>query len=140
MYRKILVPVDLHESGRSAVALAAAAMLAHASDASLTLLTILSDWSVLARAERSPITTRLLFESAHARLAAQGDRMENAGPVTCRVESGFAYRAILTAAREIGADLIIIAPPPARWTDAIFGTTVSRVSRRAQCSVLIVRD
>lgn len=140
MYRNILVPVDLDEGGQSAGALAAAATLARAFDASLNLLTILSDWRVLARAERSPVTTRLLFESAHARLAALGQRIKNAGPVTCRVESGLAYRAILTAARGIGADLIILAPSPARWTDAIFGTTALRVSRRAQCSVLVVRD
>jgi len=140
LYRSILVPIDLDERDRSASSLATAATLARAFDASLTLMTVLPDWSILLRAERSPVAVRQLFDSTEARLAALGHKIENAGGLIIRVESGIVYRGILAAAREISADLIVMAPDRSKWTDAILGTTAMRVSRRAHCSVFLVRD
>ncbi|WP_447932515.1 universal stress protein [Sphingopyxis fribergensis] len=139
MYHHIILPIDLVERDRSATALATAATLARAFDASVTLMTVLSDWNLMLRAERSPAATRQLFESAHASLAALGHRMKTAGKLDCRVESGTVHRAILAAAKDIGADLIVMAAGGEHWTDAIRGTTALRVSRRAPCSVLVVR-
>ena len=55
------------------------------------------------------------------------------------IRSGHPYRNILDKAKEIEADLIIIASHKPGLQDYFLGSTAAKVVRHAQCSVLVVR-
>ena len=55
------------------------------------------------------------------------------------VRSGQAYRAILAAAEERNADLIVIAPHRPGLQQFLLGSTASRVVRHATCTVFVKR-
>jgi len=54
--------------------------------------------------------------------------------------SGRAHSAILTAADEYKADLIVISSHQPGFQDYLLGSTASRVVRHAKCSVYVVRE
>ena len=140
MFRNILIVVDPDQHGEATKLLAVAAELRGSFGSALTRATVLSDWSVMLRAERSPVAARQLFEAAEARLAALAHSVAGVGEARHRVESGFTYRGILDAAANMSADLILLSCAGPRWRDELFGTTASRVARHASCSVFVVRD
>lgn len=140
MYRNILVPINLDEPDASARSLAAAATLASAFGASLTLMTALPAWGLATRAERSSGAVRLILDSAKARLSALRHGIEKVPHIRCRVELGGVFWSILSSAHAVEADLIVVTARRRRWRDILFGTTVDRVARRAPCSVFVVRD
>ena len=140
MFRSILVAVDPDRRAEATKLLAVAAELRHSFGAALTLATVMPDWSMMLRAQRSPVAARQLFETAEARLAVLAQSVAGVGEAQHRVESGLVYRGILNAAARIGADLILLSSPAPRWQDRLFGTTASRVARHASCSVFVIRD
>lgn len=140
MFRSILVAVDPDRRAEAMKLLAVATELRRSFDAALTLATVMPDWSMMLRAQRSPDAVQQHFKVAEARLAALAHSIAEVGEVGHRVESGLLYRGILNAAASVGADLILLSSPASGWLDAMFGTTASRVARHARCSVFIVRD
>lgn len=72
---------------------------------------------------------RAEYEALVPASARQADRLE------VRVPPGKAYREILSAASETGADLIVLG---AAGTSMPFGTTAQHVLRQASCPVLVV--
>jgi len=60
--------------------------------------------------------------------------------VTTEVRTGKAGMEIVTYAQSQGCDLIVIASHRPGLQDYFLGSTASRVSRRAPCSVMVVRD
>lgn len=140
MFRNILIVVDPDRHGEATKLLTVAAEFRRSFSSALTLATMLSDWSVMLRAERSPVAARQLFEAAEARLASLAHSVAGVSEARNRVESGCTYRGILNAAANVNADLILLSCAAPRWRDGLFGTTASRVTRHASCSVLLVRD
>lgn len=140
MFRSILVAIDPDVRAEATKLLAVAAELRRSFGSALTLATVMPDWSVMLRAQRSPVAARQLFEVAEARLAALAHSVAGVDEVQRRVESGLVYRGILNAADCVSADLILLSTPAHRWQDRLFGTTASRVARHASCSVLVIRD
>jgi len=140
LFRSILVAVDPDRRAEATKLLAVAAELRRSFGATLTLATVLPDWSMMLRAQRSPVTARQLFEAAHARLAALAHSVAGVGEARYRVESGLVYRGILNAAASVDADLILLSSPVPRWQDGLLGTTASRVARHASRSVFVIRD
>lgn len=61
-------------------------------------------------------------------------------PVRRIVREGRVYREILEAAKQIGADLIIMASNRPAVRDYLLGSNAARVVRHANCSVWIVRE
>jgi len=55
------------------------------------------------------------------------------------VGHGSIYQEILACAKEIGADLIVMASHRPDLADYLIGPNASRVTRHADCSVLVVR-
>lgn len=140
MFRSILVAVDPDRRAEATKLLAVAAEIRRTFGAALTLATVMSDWGVMLRAQRSPVAARQLFEVAEARLAALAHSVAGVGEAHYRVESGLVYRGILNAAASVNADLILLSSPALRWQGGLFGTTATRVARHAPCSVFVVRD
>jgi len=84
-----------------------------------------------------------LVEAEQARQLASDIQAEAEGQgvaVTTRVVAGHAAQELVRAAKEVGADLIVLGHSghSAIW-GTFLGTVTERVSRHAPCSVLIVR-
>ncbi|MBW8297813.1 universal stress protein [Sphingopyxis sp.] len=140
MFSSILVAIDPDAGAEATKLLAVAAELRRTFGSALTLATVMPDWSVMLRAQRSPVAVRQFFEIAEARLAALAHSVAGVDEAQCRVESGFVYRGILNAAASVSADLILLSSPAPRWQNGLFGTTASRVARQSSCSVFVIRD
>jgi len=61
-------------------------------------------------------------------------------PAQQHVRQGSVYREILQLARELNADLIIMASHQPEFDDFLLGPNASRVVRHSHCSVLVVRN
>lgn len=139
MFRNILIAVDADRRADALKLLALAAELRRCFGASLTIATVLTDWSMVVRAERSLGAAGRLGEVARARLAALAHKVPGIEGAEHRVETGPVHRGILKAAAHVGADLILLSSPASGWRGMLFGTA-ARVARRAGCSVFILRD
>jgi nucleotide-binding universal stress UspA family protein len=86
---------------------------------------------------------RLVEQAAARRLASevQAEADEHQMAATFRVVVGHPAHELVEAARQVGADLVVLGHSghSAIW-GALLGATTERVSRHAPCSVLIVRD
>jgi len=120
----------------------AAADIARELGASLTILHSLPSEALVPRFGTSWHESefhRRWFEMQRDELAAQIERLGIAGPVSSRVASGSAHRAILEAAESCGADLIVIGASDRGRFARFLGGTADRVLRQAHCPVLVVR-
>ncbi|MEM1314723.1 MAG: universal stress protein, partial [Pseudomonadota bacterium] len=59
--------------------------------------------------------------------------------IECRVATGKAGMTIVETARDVAADLIIVGAHAPGTMDYFLGSTASRVTRRAACSVYVMR-
>ncbi len=90
------------------------------------------------------LTAEMLAEDAAERgqaLAAQLDRLGAAdAAATSSLVHGAAHRALLDAARDLGAGLIVAGATRAEGPlDRLLGTTADRLLRKSACPVLVVR-
>ncbi len=60
--------------------------------------------------------------------------------VQCIIASGSIYHEILNAAKKAGADLIVMQSHRPELTDYLLGPNASKVTRHAECSVMVVRE
>lgn len=139
MYRNILVPVDLDQPDSWQHALPTAVALGRCFDATLALVTVVPDWSLVLQAQWSPIAFREFVDVATARLATLAGSVADAGDVGHHVETGGVYGGILAVAERIGADLIVLSSHRPEMKDYLLGANASRVVRHARCSVFVVR-
>jgi nucleotide-binding universal stress UspA family protein len=139
--RRILTPVDF--SIASAVAMRTARELASRHGAGLILLHAMDDvprhmvysgseaWRVM---QRLPARARTVAERLQRKAATFG-----AGDVTAQVVTGDPDRAIVAAAAQNDADLVVMGVAPRSWLDRlVFGSTLPAVLRRANVPVLVV--
>jgi len=140
MFRQILVPVDLDEPSSWSKAIPAARALADAFDARLTVMTVITDRDATSEAAWSAINYGALVDKTTTHLANLADRELGKDKAAVRVGSGSIYAAILDAAADIEADLIVMASHRPAMRDFLIGANASRVARHARCSVMIVRE
>ena len=79
-----------------------------------------------------------LYTEAVRRLDEQIERF-GAAPASRHIVLAPAHRALAEAARERGADLLVVGAADRPFARA-FGSTASRLVRRSECAVLVVRD
>jgi len=135
MYRHILIPVALDHEGLAARKIAIARRLLD-EGGRITLLTVLEavPGFVAEFVDLKPenhLTARI---SRRLEDAAGGD-----ADIAVEVRTGKAGLQIAQYARDAGADLIVVGSHSPGAQDYLLGSTAARVSRRAPCSVLIVR-
>jgi universal stress protein F len=140
MYRTILLPVDLDHTSSWEKALPTATDLCRCFDASLTLVTVVPDWSLILEVQRSPIAYREYLEVARARLATLANSIAEPQAVEHHVETGSIHGGILAVADRIAADLIVLSSHRPEMKDYLLGANAARVVRHARCSVFVVRD
>ena len=142
MYKEILFPVDLnHESSWRSV-LPVAVEHCKAFGSRLHVLTVVPDVGMGVVAQYFPTDyEEQIMARADQQLHAFINEHVPAGMVVERiVRHGTIYNEILQAAKDIDADMIIMASHRPELSDYLIGPNAARVVRHADRSVLVVRD
>ncbi len=138
-YRSILVAYDRSASSRKALARAAA--LARAEEATLTILYVIPRYQEMVEFLRTEAMDQSLRAAAE-KVLAEAREIASAPGLVVRTEIGEGHAAdeILGAARDLGNDLVVMGTYG--WTGvskAIMGSTTSRVITHASAPVLVVK-
>lgn len=133
--RHILIPVALDHEGAAARKLAFARRML-APGGRITLLTVLEQIPAFAAEFVTVKTENHLTQKVLAKLQAVA---QGAADVDCRTAQGKPGVQIVQIARDIGADLILVAAHQPGAADYFLGSTAARVARRAHCAVHILR-
>ncbi|MGI9522760.1 MAG: universal stress protein [Hyphomicrobiaceae bacterium] len=141
MYKNILVPIDIsyQTSVWQEPALCVARQLARDSGARIHALTVVP--SNLLGGYYPDLHTRDVVREARNKLASivRTGAMRGA-EVTVGVESGGICAEILRVARELSADLIVMASHGPETIDYLLGSNASHIALHAPCSVYVVRE
>jgi nucleotide-binding universal stress UspA family protein len=141
VFKDILFTVDLEHADSWRKALPAALDEAQRSGARLHVMSVVAEVAVPALMQAGPFDYEAqLVPKARAALDEfVRQHVPAAVQVNPIVAYGSVYQEILRAAAAIPADLIVMAAYRPRLGDFLIGSNAERVSRRAPCSVLLVR-
>jgi nucleotide-binding universal stress UspA family protein len=141
MFKSILLTVDLEHEETWAKALPAALHAAKAAGARLHVMTVVPEVAVPALMQAGPYDyeTQLVPRAKAALDAFVGEHVSTDVDTHQIVTYGSVYREILRMAAEIPADLIVMAAHRPQPGDFLIGSNAERVSRRAGCTVMLVR-
>jgi nucleotide-binding universal stress UspA family protein len=140
VFKDILFTIDLQHADSWRKALPAALDEAQRSGARLHVMTVVAEVAVPALMQAGPFDYEAqLVPKAKAALEEFVREHVPEVPVHPIVAYGSVYQEILRAAAAIPADLIVMAAHRPQPGDFLIGSNAERVSRRAPCSVLLVR-
>lgn len=141
MFKNILLSIDLNEPGSWVRALPAALEAAKATGGKLNVITVAPDVNTQVAPFFPTDVNKRLYQTATEALA---DWVKKNVPSDTAVRQivgqGSIYREILNAAKETGADLVVMAAHKPGMRDYLLGANAAHVVRHFQRSVLIVRD
>jgi nucleotide-binding universal stress UspA family protein len=142
MFRNVLVPVDLSDKHSWRKALPAAIALCEAFGAKLNVITVVPEFGLPIVGQYFPegYEDKLRQQVARQLKAFVAEQVPDALPTRRIVAEGRIYREILSAARAIEADLIVMGSHHPELKDYLLGPNAARVVRHADCSVLVVRE
>ncbi|NSX55699.1 universal stress protein [Parasulfitobacter algicola] len=150
MTEHLLIPIDLSYPSSWKKALPHAFAMAKATDAQLTVMTVIPeimgglDWRYSIRGETGgseDFNVEEILQQARAKLEEIGREHAPAG-MTFEVIAryGTVYDEILNLAEELPASQIVMAAHRKSMADYMIGSTTARVVRHATCSVQVVRE
>ena len=141
MYKDILLPVDLDDEASWKAALARAVEIAQGFGARLHLMTVVPDFGMNLVAQYFPpdYEQKVLEETRRRLHDFTRDHIPGGLQVQHIVAEGRIYDQIIRTAKEIDADLIVMASHRPELGDYLIGPNASRVARHADRSVLVVR-
>jgi nucleotide-binding universal stress UspA family protein len=134
MYKTILVPVDLSHPEQGSKALGIARQIV-SGQSRIVALYVAADIPTFIAGQLPEGVIQKNLATARAELSARADE---AGAES-EVRSGQPATVILEYAKEIAADLIIVASHRPGLEDYFLGSTAARVVRHAECPVLVDR-
>lgn len=136
MYKTILVPIDLAHSELAGKLLDAANRLG-GKGARIILLNVVEDVPAYVAAQLPDNMFVQIQRNARKEL----EDIATAAPISAEVEvrTGHPSTAILDAAEDGGADVIVVASHKPGLQDYLLGSTAARVVRHAKCSVFVLR-
>jgi len=141
-FNHILLSVDLGQKSSWEKALPNAIDMCRQSDADLHVLTVVPDFGMSIVGQYFPEGYEK--DVADKVLAQLRDFVREHVPDDVRVQhivgEGTVYEVILKMARNINADLIIVASHRPELKDYLLGPNAARVVRHAECSVMVVRE
>ena len=141
MFRNLLFTVDLQQEESWRKALPVTLEAARASGAPLHVMTVVPEVAVPALMQAGPFDYRakLVPETEVALDRFVREKVPVDLEVRQIVTYGSVYKEILRVSAEIPADLVVMAAHRPQAGDFLIGSNAERVSRRAHCSVLLVR-
>ena len=143
-FSRILVPTDF--SAGSETAWRAAQRLAGALGAELVLLHVLVETPLFFEGPFTGERVREVYASARAWVQEQldkwaADARATGQTVRAALRTGVPYQEIVAAARDEGADLVVLGTHGRGGLDrALLGSVADRVIRTAPCPVMTIRD
>ena len=145
MYKHILVPIDLAETGLAKPAIDTAVMMARQQpDAIIRIVNVLPLTPVMLAEYVPPDFEAQQRKSAEEALAIISKEVElEPGRVSALVRQGGIHQEILEEANAMKADLIVMCshrPSKPGIRTYFLGSNAGHVVRYAQCSVLVVRN
>lgn len=143
MIKKILVPIDLRDEHSWQCTFPVAVREARANSAELVAMTVYEPLGTripdLPLAQEHNRKVRQQTEELLQSLVAEQLPADLSPRPLVREGEGI-YKEILKAARELPADLIIMAAHHPLLRDYLLGSNAAKVVRHADCSVFVVRD
>lgn len=139
MFKIVLVPIDISQTGTGAATLAIARELAGPEDGKLILLNVIEDLPAYVIGQIPGGIHKEAASRAQSRLAQMVEDHQLPDRTEVMVRNGHVPTAILEVARETQADAIVIASHDPDLADYLLGSVAARVVRHAHCSVLVVR-
>ena len=141
MFKTILFTLDLEHEDSWAKALPVALDVTRGWNAQLHLLTVVPQVAVPALMQAGPFDyeAKLVPEAKAALARFVREQVPADVPVHEIVTYGSIYREILRVSAQIAADLIVMAAHRPQAGDFLIGSNAERVSRRARCTVMLVR-
>lgn len=142
MYKEILLPIDLNDIESQGKAVETAIGLARAFGARVHVQTIVPDFGLPLVSSYFPADFEAKALENAKRALHEFVKQTFPDDVTVQhiVAHGSIYQEILHCAKDIGADLIVMASHRPDLEDYLIGPNASRVTRHADCSVLVVRN
>ena len=142
--RTILVPIDLDDESTWNKPLATAVEYAGWAGASVHVMTVVPNelmmMTVVAQIIPEDFEEKLRNDAKQRLAMAVEKCVPDDSDVQQIVHLGKVHHEILETARDIEADLIVMAAHKAKFGDFLTGSITDQVIRHASCSVLIVRD
>ncbi len=140
MYKTILLAIDLQHDSSWNKAAPTAASLADAFGASLHVVTVAPRVRGAMVAQHFPSDfEKKAAQTSAEELAALVGRILPDRQVRQHVKIGRVYRSIVDTAKEIGADLIVMASHRPELEDILIGPNADHVMRNTAASVMVVR-
>lgn len=136
MYKTILVPIDMAhvEKAPSMINIAKSQINEDGQIILLNVIEPIPSWVTASLPED------IMSRSRQNALEELHSIAKNAGiEATVEIKTGQPYKSILETAREINAELIIVASHQPEIQDYLLGSTAVKVVRHAKCSVMVTR-
>jgi len=142
MFKDILVPVDLNSEHSWQTALPIAVHMCQSMGARLHVMTVMPDFGLSMVGQYFPEGYEdKVLEAANTNLHALAKEQVPEGiEVQHIIADGTIYHEIVRVSKEIDADLIIMHSHHPVLSDYLLGPNAEKVTRHADCSVMIVRD
>jgi len=140
MYKNVLLPIDIAEESSWHQALTAAIAQARFNSASLHVVAVTPGTPPQLPFLPPDYGSKMLSHAEEKLEAIAKKHVPDDIQYQQHVRQGSVYREILALAREIGADLIVMASHQPAIEDYLLGPNAARVVRHADCSVLVVRE
>jgi nucleotide-binding universal stress UspA family protein len=139
MYKNILIPIDIAEESSWQKALPVAIDQARRSAGMLHVIAVAPEVPPQLAFLPSDYGSKMRAHATEKLASLVKAQVPDDTPVQQHVGQGSVYKEILKAAREINADLIVMASHRPEFESYFIGPNAARVVRHADCSVLVVR-
>ena len=141
MYKRILLPVDLDQQSSWQKALPVATEYCQIFGAGLHLMTVVPILgnSLIGSFFPPDFEEKAIAEARDRIESLARDKVSPNIKVSCHVAQGPVYEEILSTARDVKADLIVMASHRPELKDYLLGPNAARVVRHSSISVLVVR-
>lgn len=142
MYKNILIPVDLAHPQSCVKAVNTVCELAQKFNATVHVMTVIPDsgMSIVSQYFSAQAVERIVEETNQELHKFVKKYFSVKTPIEQIVTSGNVYESIITSAKEVNADLIVMSAHRPELRDYLLGPNAARVVRHSDRSVLVVRE
>jgi nucleotide-binding universal stress UspA family protein len=140
MFKSVLVPIDIAHRSSWEFALPQAIELAQEGRGAVTVVTVVRDLRAMFEGTHFAFQVEQMMAKAREQLAAILSKYHGSGvPIEEEVRFGSISHEILDAAKDRGADLIVMASHRPEMKDYLIGQNAAHIAQHAECSVLVLR-